>query len=346
MTLLAAHAFGDTAPADLAVEFTVNAATAAQLSLITGARAGTSALEKNSSLSANELLIAPLASSVSTLRFSFRVMGTGLSASRSFVRLKEGAVIHLSLTQSLNGGDLQVHRGDYSGTLLGTVAGFFNPSTWRWIEVKVVIHDSTGSVEIRDGSGAVLLALSGIDTRNAGTSGVIDALSFFNMTSSTNRVALQDLVVWDESGSGMNTWSGETRVDSLVPTAAGTTTQLTPSAGSNWQCVDELPMAVADYVSSSTVGHRDLYTLGNLPFTPVTVFGVIATAVGSKDDAGSSTLLLPVKSGATTSAGSGSTLELATYKRFRRVFETDPNTSAAWTVSAINALEAGVEVGS
>lgn len=345
MTLLAAHSFGDTSPANLAVEFTVNAATAAQLSLITGARAGSFALEQNSSLSANELLIAPLASAVSTIRFSFRVMGTGISASRSFVRLKEGATIHISLTQSLTGGNLEVHRGDYTGTLLGTVAGFFNPSTWRWIEVKVVIHDTTGSIEIRDGAGAVLLALTGIDTRNAGTSGVVDALSFFNMTSSTNRVALQDLVIWDESGSGMNTWSGETRVDSLVPNGAGTTTQLTPSAGSNWQCVDEQPMATADFVSSSTVGHRDLYTLTDLPMTPVTIFGVIATAVGSKDDAGSSTLLLPVKSGATTSAGSGNTLELTTYKRFRRVFETDPNTSSAWTASAVNALEAGVEVG-
>jgi hypothetical protein len=45
---------------------------------------------------------------------------------------------------------------------------------------------------------------------------------------------------------------GEGFVVHLIPNGAGATTQLTPSAGSNFQCVDEVPPNTRDYVSSST----------------------------------------------------------------------------------------------
>jgi hypothetical protein len=52
-----------------------------------------------------------------------------------------------------------------------------------------------------------------------------------------------------------------------------------------------------------------------------------------------------IKSGGTESAGAAQAITLTNYVTTTRVSETDPNTSSAWTATAINAVQFGVEVG-
>jgi hypothetical protein len=66
-------------------------------------------------------------------------------------------------------------------------------------------------------------------------------------------------------------------------------------------------------------------------------------ALAQNSDTGTGSLGLTVKSGATTNEGTAQ--NLATGAQYvRQLYELDPNTSAAWTVANVSALEAGVTV--
>jgi hypothetical protein len=284
--------------------------------------------------------------SISSLRRSFPSVGNtvfvsfairptvSFSASSTGMIFSEGGTTHI-LLRFRNTGLVEVVRG------AATVLGSFTPNyvVWQFWQIRVVIHDTAGSVEIRGGSGDVIFSVSGVDTRE-GLTGVIDGV----LVAGYQGTEFDDLHIWDESGSICNTWTGDTRIDTLYPTGAGDSTQFTPSAGANWQCVDEPDASAADFVSSNTVGHQDLYGCANLPHAPVSVFGVVRTAFAGKDDAGARSLALLTKSGSTVSAGTPVALQLGSNTRVADVLQTDPNTSAAWTQAGINAMQIGVEV--
>jgi len=133
-------------------------------------------------------------------------------------------------------------------------------------------------------------------------------------------------------------------VPTLFPSGAGSSTQMTPSAGSNFQCVDETsPNGDTDYVSDSVVGHKDLYAMGNLPSTSGTIKGIQVLSYDRKDDAGTRQIKNKIKSGATEADGATVTLGTS-YVYVRDIFEHDPDTGAPWTPSGVNAIEAGTEI--
>jgi hypothetical protein len=64
---------------------------------------------------------------------------------------------------------------------------------------------------------------------------------------------------------------------------------------------------------------------------------------GDVNEAGAGSLGPTLKSGATTNEGTAQGLS-ATASYYRQLYETDSNTSAAWTAAAVNAAEAGTTV--
>ena len=62
-----------------------------------------------------------------------------------------------------------------------------------------------------------------------------------------------------------------------------------------------------------------------------------------KDDAATREVRCRVKSGAASANGALLALT-ASYVYYRDIFETDPNTSAAWTSGGVNAIQIGPEV--
>ena len=91
------------------------------------------------------------------------------------------------------------------------------------------------------------------------------------------------------------------------------------------------------------MGDVDTYGFGDLGSTPSTIDAVQLTAFAEKTDAAARSIALQAKSGATTSDGGNFSLA-ATYGKFERLLTTDPNTSAAWGASAVNALQGGPKV--
>jgi hypothetical protein len=83
--------------------------------------------------------------------------------------------------------------------------------------------------------------------------------------------------------------------------------------------------------------------MANLSETPTAVYAVVQNTYWQNPGGGSIQGKQTVKSGATTSAGSA-IYASSVGDYVHRVFDEDPDTSAAWTESAVNAIESGVEV--
>ncbi|MDE3016282.1 MAG: hypothetical protein KGI29_05090 [Pseudomonadota bacterium] len=96
-------------------------------------------------------------------------------------------------------------------------------------------------------------------------------------------------------------------------------------------------------VTSSTVGAEDRYNFGSLSSTPANIAGVKVSALLRKTDSGARTVTVQLKSGSMEVTGSSQT-PTTSYLYFANYQDTDPNTSAAWTASGVNAVSAGAKI--
>jgi hypothetical protein len=228
------------------------------------------------------------------------------------------------------------------GTVLGTGSEVaFQDNVWYYLEVEVFVHDSTGSiVAYLDGDEA--LSVTGADTRQQ-TGDDITLVRLFGAAATS---ANPHLMNWDDIYvNNDGTRLGPSRVDTLRPTADNADADWTPSAGADhYAVVDETTInGDTDYVSAATAGDLDLYEMGNLGFTPDTVHAVQVTMVARKDDAEARQVRTKLRSGTTTA--DGTTQGMATsYLPYGDLYETDPDTAMAWTPSAVNAMQVGIEV--
>lgn len=246
-------------------------------------------------------------------------------------------VLHLCI--GISGGSLQVRRTDPGNTILGTYSAPFYTNTLYYVEVAATIADSGGTCVVRL-NGVEVINYTG-DTRNGGTSTLIDSVSV--TANGGFSVLVDDFYLCDDTGlAPHNTFLGDIRIQALVPNAAGSSTQFTPSSGANYTTVDELPMNAADFVSSSTVGHKDMYAFSNLGAVN-TVYGIQNNVIVKKTDASALSLKPVITSGSTTVNGATVVLS-ATDVNVRDIRALNPDTSAAWDQASVNALEAGFEV--
>lgn len=335
MTTLWADGFDSNSTTDLAYDYT---GSPTSLAFVSGRRSGGYAV-RFQSYAYNLKRTLPSASG--TIFMSMALNLSSLSSGGDFFEFREGTVIHDTLTMTSLGA-ICVNRS--TGTLLGSTAnGVLSVGNWVWFQIKLVIHASAGSVEIRDASGNVLLSLSGLNTRNGGTSGVCDNILVGPDNTISYSAYCDDLHVWDSTGAICNTFTTETRIDVLFPSAAGDVTQFTPSTPPNWECVNENPASTVDYVSNATAGNQDLYQFTDLPHTPVNIYSVQRSALASKDDAGARSLKLLAKSGSAVNTGSAVALNFGSWARQYDVLEADPNTSVAWTPAGVNAAQFGLQ---
>ena len=235
---------------------------------------------------------------------------------------------------------LCVVRGGRTGTVLGTSTKTFSIGVWYYIEAKIKVHSSTGTVEVRV-NGETWLSLTGKNTQATANAQVTKLMVGYN-DASNHTCNVDDFYFCDTSGSVNNDFLGDIRVQSIFPTGAGTTTQMTPSAGSNYTCVDEAaPNGDTDYVSETTAGEKDTYAFGNLTPTSGTIKGVQVLINARKDDAGFRTIA-PVYRPVSTDYDGTAQAVSDSYSYLREITEVSPATSAAWTIAEINGAEFGV----
>jgi hypothetical protein len=250
---------------------------------------------------------------------------------------RDGGVDQASLSMNFSTGQINAYRGNTGGTLLGQSAiGVLSPSTWHCLEVHLVINDSTGIFQVRV-DGNIVINISGADTQ-AGSNASVNNAYPNSSAGVTPWFLLDDLMCRDDD------WCGQGGLVVLTPTANGTDTDWTPSAGNAWECVDEIPPSDSDYISETISGSgRHLFQMSDLPSEIKTVTAVQTVAHTKVPYASSIRVSNAIKSGATTVSGVSNGLSTSS-KYIETFYDDDPNTDSEWTVSNVNAIETGVEV--
>jgi hypothetical protein len=158
---------------------------------------------------------------------------------------------------------------------------------------------------------------------------------------------LDDLYMADNQGSYNNSFLGSVRVDSIRPNGAGNYTQLTPSAGSNYQCVDDPHYDDTDYVEADTDGEKDTYAFPNVPtdLDDSNIKGVLVGGQSQRTEENPNVKIRHMlRTGSSDYYGSAGDTLGDTYDFNYHVFERDPSDSGAWTKAKINACEFGMEL--
>lgn len=234
-----------------------------------------------------------------------------------------------------------------TGTLLGNTGIALQANVWAYVEVKVTVHDSAGTVDIKI-NGTSALSLSGQNTRGSGSTNGWTNVRMGEVQSyaSVPVFEFDDVVFMDNTGSFNNDFLGDVTIGAIYPNGAGATTEWTPSAGSNYDCVNEaLVNDDTDYNATSTVNAKDTYAFPSAP-SGADIRAVQIVTAQRKATEGPGRIKHIVRSGGTdyelTEQGIGGTL----YSFLRSVVETDPGSGsplAAWTESGFNAAEFGIK---
>lgn len=224
---------------------------------------------------------------------------------------------------------------DDGGTTLAVGETELSLDTWYYIEIKVYVHATEGTVDVYiDGVSEVSLDEQNTKPQTAAS---VDRIGLVNGASGD--------VAFDDSYFDDAEVHGPRRVETLRPTADTAQKDFTASTGSdNYAMVDETTGdGDTTYVESDTVGHKDLYAMADLSETPTTIDCVQVNITVRETTAGQYNARPIMDSGGTTYNGSIGGLG-TTYADFMHRWAVNPNGSAAWSKSAVDALKAGPEV--
>lgn len=267
------------------------------------------------------------------------VIPTGAATYPRFLSFVDVGTLGMNLRVASTG-ELEVYRG---ATLLATSTGAgIVYGAWFYLEFKVVCNATTGSYEVRV-NGVNVLSASGVNTK-AGTHNYHTSFLVSGTGTANDRaVTVDDLYCCDGSGSLNNNFLGPRKVLAIFPDSAGDSTQWTPNSGDNYAAVDE---QAADndtsYVEVASTGQKDLYNYGALGETVAGISGIQVTTLARVTDATPFDLYQRVKSGSTEVSGSVVAVGSTSYVSKTEVFETDPNTSAAWSQANLEAAQFGI----
>ena len=278
-------------------------------------------------------------------RFSL-YLGPNMATEVTFLQFNDsGGARQGHITYNTSDSKMRIYNGS---TTLGTTSATISVNAWHTIEVHWSIASATSGTSELWVDGVQLLNLTAVDNSESATLNIQSvAFGFINSVGANGVwINFDDFAVNDTSGSINNGQIQDGRVVLLKPSGAGSNTNQSrggTDSGANWSQVDEVPMSMADYVYSAAVGTRDTYALADIPSGTWSVNCVEAIALAQKSDAGAASIGVTLKSGATTDEATAAALA-TTQAYYRKQYETDPNTSSAWTTTAVNALEAGTTV--
>ncbi|MHC4238560.1 MAG: hypothetical protein ACYSUC_02210 [Planctomycetota bacterium] len=310
--------------------------------LTTGGRRSSAGIE----LGQNDEVSCVFDPGVSNIFVGFAFKVPSLTFLNELLWLREGDTTHINFETDTGG----VLRCERNGTFLGaSPAGTIFENTWHYLECHVIVADGTGgSVEVRI-DGATVINLSSIDTRNGGN-GVIDTV-LFDFATGGVQATIDDFYILDTTGTApQNTFLGDVHVNAVLPDGDGFSsafdTTFPSSPTTHYTKVDESPhTGDTDYNETPTVNDVDLFDYAALPTITggSTVISVKAAAASKKPDGSLAQMRLVTRPTSTTFNGAKTNTLQSDYKYKFEIWDDDPQASAAWTDSTINAAEFGVE---
>lgn len=207
----------------------------------------------------------------------------------------------------------------------GTIT--LSTSTTYLVEVQYKVDGASGIIKVYI-DGVLDINYSG-DTQN-GTLTTIKRLTI------DSDIYLDNVIIDDAE------LPGDTEIGILAPSGAGTTTQWTPSSGSNYACVDEIPVSDTDYNAVNTVDQIDTYATEDMS-TDCIIKCVQVQARMIKDGTPTpQNAAIAVRSGGTDYFSADKAVP-SSYASLCNMWVNNPADSAAWEKADVNAMECGIK---
>ena len=263
--------------------------------------------------------------------FSLRLFDLQTNASAAQVVAAFDATGYLSISR--------VNSNSTTTFVYSSTAQLFKPSVWNFIELKAFSHATSGTIEIRVNNSTVC-SLGGLNTA---ASGVARFSQFGFGGASSSITFIDDFYMLDTSGSRLNDFLGDCRIDPQAPNSDISISGWTRSVGStDFSAVNKLLLVSTPNLSAANSGALDSFGIVPLGSTPATVHAVQATLAALRTDTGPASLRANIKSGATTQTGSAYTPGTSSLYQ-SEIAALNPNTSAVWSASAVNSLQLQIE---
>lgn len=231
-----------------------------------------------------------------------------------------------------------------NGTAVATGTFTYVLNTWYLLELHAKISDASGVIQLKV-DGVLDIDYSGDTLTGANTT--FDNIYFVTNSSTDGGILfVDDLAFNDVAGAVDNSWPGDGRIIMLLPNAAGDVTQLTPSTGANYTCVDERPHnSDTDYVEGGTLDTYDLYNLAASGLVTGSIINrVWVTAVARDTVANGGKVKIGMKTEGTEYFGDDLTLTTGYLSVDGPEQLVNPQTGVAWTIAELDALQAGFKV--
>lgn len=315
-------------------------------------------------------------SAVSTIicGLAFKQGGTQCTPGARFLTFMDGNTVQVGILV-LQTGQLRAVRsttinGGYDGfggggipreelTTLGESTNAIASSSFDFLEIKIVHHPVTGSIEVKR-NGAAFWTLSNVNTAFSGNNqsasvlvggydvsiGGVTVYHFLRGT--VTDFHLLNTVVNGADANDPVDFIGDRHWEVVLPTSDLTYSDFTPFPSANhWENVDEIPPDdLTSYNATDTVGDKDSF--GMASFTgPAAAEVLISYTMYSQKDAGGAvgvSGLMRSPAGVGGTDGNGTEFQVPDPFAFRQSFLcTDPDSSGAITVAIANAAEHGYE---
>ena len=288
--------------------------------------------------------VLPSAISHPRMAFAFRTSALPTAGNnRRIAAFRDGATCQCVLTLKSDG-NLTIGRGNGSndettstGIVLGTSSGAtIVANTYFHLEWDVLIADSGGTIALYI-NGIQRMSVTGLDTKNTANTSCNAISCDAGGQNTTVNTDFDDVVVRDDA------LSGDVQVKAFFPTAVGSVNQWTASAGTTAQCVDETaPNDDTDYISEDTTSQTSAFLFDDLPSTSV-VRAVAINVRAKKSGAGAGKLKPVTRISGTNYLGTEVSPSDGSYETNQDVQTNNPATSVAWSITAYNGAEFGVQ---
>jgi len=246
-----------------------------------------------------------------------------------------GGVPQISI-DILHTGKLEVKRGSFIGTIIATSDKVIIHDTWNRLEGKIVIDNTNGQIELRL-NGTTVINFKG-DTQALG-SNTIDGINVGQQTLLGSYPCYVDNFILDDAE-----WIGQGLIQALVPVGEGAATEWTPTEGyENYECTAFVPPSETEFINTNETDKLDLYTARNL-VAPVSSIRCVQVQAITKAVGG------PVPTHVQLALRTNDTNYLSGEKTpgllptvVSQIWQTNPDTLAAWKESEINGMEIGIK---
>lgn len=220
----------------------------------------------------------------------------------------------------------------------------FTPGSWHYVEMKFKIANAPFGLVEAYVDGNLAFSDSSIDTLNFWAT--VDQFRFLNTVSASGEdyTGYDDIYMLKTEGDDpVDYLSASVSVVSLPPDADDTVEWTTSAGSDHYALVDENGADPSDYVETNVDTEEEMFTITDLSVAG-DYYGVKVEVEAIDTDVGANNMDVRIDSGGTIDETNYNVTDTVNYAVFIYIVGADdPDTSSAWTTSAINALKIGAQ---